>query len=599
MATTPTVFDDVEQKQAAPQKKTVFDDLPSAASSPSSPGAAARFAGGVTEGSTGLPSDIRQWPKALSATFAPQSPTEAILGPISTAYKLGKGMFQAQSQASQEGLNRMKQPGLGNKAVGALHYLEGNVPFIGPSLVNAGNEAASGDYARAAGTTLGAAGAVVAPELAERAASALTRATEAATTTAPEIRAKAGPGLEAAGNEVRTSVSSALSGAEDRVKPLYENMHAADRAELEQSGKPGSVDVGSAADALRAARKRLYGDAPPPRAVGAEAEKLDSYMAGKTPMADMVTARALRSQLSDTINSAIARGDRPLASSLIEARNSVTDALKQRASDLGLSTDFNIADSQWRQIQKMRDTLEPLTKGEDSEALLKKVREGSPEVRNAVSRLGTEGLLDSDRVNELSNLQGTIGAAEQTRMMPWIKRAMLGYLPASAAVGVAKHFGVDVPGGFMLPYFGGMGGVTIADILRQRLGALGAIKQLPELESPEIGLGEETPTSATFPEPPVHAGPSAPAFTGGNPIFRMSEADQLRENVPLELRPQQGERPFEQSLTSILGEPSDTSGVEREAQLREELERSGSKARTKARTAEAVKQFKLGRKSKQ
>src|ERR1019366_9112980 len=74
---------------------------------------------------------------------------------------------QSSHDASQMGLDRMKQPGWINKAAGALEYAEGGVPIVGPGLVKGGRQFETGDYAGGLGTTLGTAAAILLPGSAE------------------------------------------------------------------------------------------------------------------------------------------------------------------------------------------------------------------------------------------------------------------------------------------------------------------------------------------------------------------------------------------------------------------------------------------------
>jgi GGDEF domain-containing protein len=71
------------------------------------------------------------------------------------------------AEAQNRGLQRMKQPGLGNKAAGAVHYLEGSIPFIGPGLEKASTQYESGDISGGTGTTLGIAAQTFGPKALE------------------------------------------------------------------------------------------------------------------------------------------------------------------------------------------------------------------------------------------------------------------------------------------------------------------------------------------------------------------------------------------------------------------------------------------------
>lgn len=93
-----------------------------------------------------------------------QGPKQLIEHPIDSAKLLGGAMLDSQTSTAQSGLDRMHQPGLGNKLAGGLEYAESGIPLLGPALAHAGHQAESGDYAGAAGTTLGSAAPILAGE---------------------------------------------------------------------------------------------------------------------------------------------------------------------------------------------------------------------------------------------------------------------------------------------------------------------------------------------------------------------------------------------------------------------------------------------------
>src|SRR5882757_2321903 len=74
---------------------------------------------------------------------------------------------RASRDASQAGIDRLKQPGFVNKAVGALETAEGGIPVLGPGLVHAGRTTESGDTAGGLGETAGLAAQIVGPAKAE------------------------------------------------------------------------------------------------------------------------------------------------------------------------------------------------------------------------------------------------------------------------------------------------------------------------------------------------------------------------------------------------------------------------------------------------
>lgn len=131
------------------------------------PSASTRFAGSTAE-AVGMPADVRDIPSTIeNLSRGPVGP-EGGLHPANIPINLVKGVVEGSADASQQGLDRMKQPGYMNKVIGALEYVEGGIPFIGPSLVKGGRQLESGDIAGGVGTTAGAAAAIFLPGEAER-----------------------------------------------------------------------------------------------------------------------------------------------------------------------------------------------------------------------------------------------------------------------------------------------------------------------------------------------------------------------------------------------------------------------------------------------
>lgn len=103
---------------------------------------------------------IAAHPLSTLGDIVSQAGTEinnAVTNPSQTAKTTGKGVVSSfvspEAQATAE--HTFKQPGIGNKVGGAVEYLESGVPFIGPGLVKASEQARSGNYAGSAGTTAG------------------------------------------------------------------------------------------------------------------------------------------------------------------------------------------------------------------------------------------------------------------------------------------------------------------------------------------------------------------------------------------------------------------------------------------------------------
>ncbi|HTC92871.1 MAG TPA: hypothetical protein VK699_05410 [Terriglobales bacterium] len=91
-------------------------------------------------------------------------PKQAITHPIDSAKLLLHSLADPMAEAQSRGLERLKQPGAGNKVSGAVHYLEGSVPVIGPGLEKASTQYENKDFSGGTGTTLGIAGQVFGPK---------------------------------------------------------------------------------------------------------------------------------------------------------------------------------------------------------------------------------------------------------------------------------------------------------------------------------------------------------------------------------------------------------------------------------------------------
>src|SRR5262249_35501275 len=76
--------------------------------------------------------------------------------PIESGKVLYQGVTDPMAATAESGLERMKKPGVMNKLAGAVEYLEGGIPGLGPALAKAGHQFENGDIAGGTGTTLGA-----------------------------------------------------------------------------------------------------------------------------------------------------------------------------------------------------------------------------------------------------------------------------------------------------------------------------------------------------------------------------------------------------------------------------------------------------------
>src|SRR5258708_5651642 len=125
-------------------------------SQPSSqPGATTRFANAATETSSGLPADITKWPAAIRSLGIGPLSSNGQPSPSNIPLNLAKGVIKGSGAASQEGIDQFNQPGIVNKSVGAMKYVIGGLPIVGPSIVRSMDAAENGDYAGMLGTLTG------------------------------------------------------------------------------------------------------------------------------------------------------------------------------------------------------------------------------------------------------------------------------------------------------------------------------------------------------------------------------------------------------------------------------------------------------------
>lgn len=76
--------------------------------------------------------------------------------PIESGKLIYHGVTDPMAATAEAGKARMKQPGIMNKISGAVEYLEGGVPGLGPMLAKAGHQIENNDWAGGLGTTTGA-----------------------------------------------------------------------------------------------------------------------------------------------------------------------------------------------------------------------------------------------------------------------------------------------------------------------------------------------------------------------------------------------------------------------------------------------------------
>lgn len=154
----------IDQQQSKPLAQPVGWHLgpsgqPEVNDNPSYPlsNAGSRFANSAVS-STGMPADIKDWPEAIASLA--KGP-KYIPGPLKVGYNLLKGTAAGSGVASQEGLDEMAKSGISDKAGGALKYVIGGIPGIGPNIVKSVDEIERGNYAGSLGTLTGTAAQIV------------------------------------------------------------------------------------------------------------------------------------------------------------------------------------------------------------------------------------------------------------------------------------------------------------------------------------------------------------------------------------------------------------------------------------------------------
>lgn len=137
------------------------------AGQPETPGPITRGVQGFNQATIGSPDAGSFLSRAIDSYkhFTPDNPL-IVAGTMGMSPSLD--LLRSSGDASNLGLQRMRQPGIMPKIAGGLEYLEGGIPFLGPNLVHAGRTMESGNIAGGIGETLGTAAPFVAPEAAER-----------------------------------------------------------------------------------------------------------------------------------------------------------------------------------------------------------------------------------------------------------------------------------------------------------------------------------------------------------------------------------------------------------------------------------------------
>src|SRR5579859_2531022 len=93
---------------------------------------------------------VQSQPPGWAKNLSPELQGYAKLG--AAAVGLGKSVIDAQQHEMNTGISQMQQPGILNKASGAVRYLQGIVPLAGPALGAIEDHFAKGEYAEGLGT---------------------------------------------------------------------------------------------------------------------------------------------------------------------------------------------------------------------------------------------------------------------------------------------------------------------------------------------------------------------------------------------------------------------------------------------------------------
>lgn len=268
-----------------------------------------------------------------------------------------------------------------------------------------------------------------------------------------------------------------------------------------------------------------------------------------------------------------------------EARGMIGNALDeyQRRMQAKLPTKYQLAEKQVNAMQDLRNRLSPLTEEKNSTALFSKYAKQTPEMRNALSVLEKEGLIDRGRLNTLSRAAAKIAKSQEGGYLPWMKRYAIGVAPLELAqrLGIGPKLGMGT-------YAVGYLGATALDMAAKRAGALRAIGRLPELGDaigPDLGMEEPLAASPKSPVPPSRS-------ITGMKALPLSDREILRMNVPLGMQALPNERPFEDMLAQVEHETGGNPGAaELEGKLARELRGHSQKALERARVEEATREI--------
>ncbi len=567
------------------------------------PGIASRAAAGYKAG-LGLPS--------VNDLGTVQSNVHAAEHPIESLAQAGRGLYDTYRSDVNAGYERMRAPGVWNKLTGGEEYLESAIPFFGHNLVDMQERSARGDTAGALGEAGGILTSALGPQAVHEAIpAARARAAnllEAAKGTPEDVSAKGTPGLKALQAQRRASVNEALRGQARKPAPLYENLSEADRAMspgggtdlsrvegLPETPKPKEAKLTpkEMQDAGFAAKEatRYLADGASEADVRGILKNLGYSPNSVTKAMESVTqpgesggytldqARVIRQNVARDARAAdraAARGEPGAgqrSASLWRTYNQVTDAMRERARELGGANgvaQFESADAQYREAMEMREALRPLREAKtprEFEAAWKDAATDHPDV---LQRLAKEQGMNLGQLKRAAQTARTVLKGVEPSHTNFLDRYIKGTIPARLGVAGAIAGGSYLYGRnrnvpewersllWTLPALGYVG-AGIAQPILTRASALRAIADLPPTLAPAQAV---EPTELIAPgrggsgPEPIAPGPNGTPRVGeGTSAVHLVTEAAPRTNVSQQMMSEAFER---QRLENVLRDPRAT-----------------------------------------
>jgi hypothetical protein len=160
-----------------------------------------------------------------------------------------------------------------------------------------------------------------------------------------------------------------------------------------------------------------------------EIEKVVTCLAGKgNGGLTLKQARDVRSGVWRAKLAAMREGRIEEATSFSRVYDSLTEAMRSRATELGMTEDFDKADYAWRAIEKDEGVLDPLLSVrtdslDGAKAFEKAWQNRTPEMRAALKDLGEHGGLDLNSLDEAGKrAEVLLRNLEATKRMTWFER---------------------------------------------------------------------------------------------------------------------------------------------------------------------------------